>query len=90
MAGAILIAGACEWAPSLRRAMPVEAHIARPDPFDDDAYFAEWAGANPGVDLRMHRYEGGGHYFLDPALPDYHAESARLCRERMLSFLNTL
>jgi dienelactone hydrolase len=88
--GALLIAGAAPWAPDLRPGLPVQAHIARPDPFDDEEYFADWAETNPGVSLDLRRYDGPGHYFLDPALPDYDETAAREARAAMLDFLASL
>ena len=88
--GALLIAGAAPWGPGLRPGLPVQAHIARPDPFDDEEYFADWAETAPAVVLDLRRYDGVGHYFLDPALPDYGEEAARACRAAMLDFLASL
>jgi dienelactone hydrolase len=85
--GALLIAGSANWDPGLRPGLPVQAHIARPDPFDDEAYFADWAETNPGVALDLRRYEGVGHYFLDPSLADFGEEAARTCRAAMLTLL---
>lgn len=85
--GALLIAGAASWDPDLRPGLPVQAHIARPDPFDDEEYFADWAETAPGVALDLRRYEGVGHYFLDPSLSDFGETAARDCRAAMLAFL---
>jgi dienelactone hydrolase len=65
----------------------VQAHIARPDPFDPEEVFAEWVATNPGTALDLRRYDGAGHYFLDPALPDFHETAARDARTAMLQFL---
>jgi dienelactone hydrolase len=88
--GALLIAGAAPWSPDLRPGLPVQAHIARPDPFDDEDYFADWTRSNPGVALDLRRYDGPGHYFLDPALPDHDETAARNARAAMLAFLAAL
>ena len=90
MPGALLLAGGAPWAPSLRQGLPVQAHIARPDPFDDEAFFADWVGSNPGVALELHRYDGVGHYFLDSKLQDFGREAAELCLERCRQFLRGL
>lgn len=89
-AGALVFAGAAPWMTPRRPGFRMSVHIARPDPFDDEAYFAEWAAEADGVTLELHRYDGVGHYFLDPALPDYGAEAAKLCLERSVAFLNSL
>ena len=88
--GAILIAGAAPWADGLRPGLPVQGHIARPDPFDDEEYFADWVETNPGVALDLHRYEDVGHYFLDPTLSDFGSEAATRARAAMLRFLSGL
>jgi dienelactone hydrolase len=90
MRGALLFAGGAGWAPALRKGLPVQAHIARPDPFEDEEFLAEWAGSNPGVALELHRYEGAGHYFLDRNLPDFKGDAAEMCLERSRTFLNRL
>jgi dienelactone hydrolase len=88
--GALLIAGVAPWSPDLRPGLPVQAHIARPDPFDDEGYFDDWTRTNPGAALDLRRYDGPGHYFLDPALPDHDQAAAREARTAMLAFLAAL
>jgi dienelactone hydrolase len=88
--GALLIAGAAEWSPDLRPGFPVQAHIARPDPFDPEEVFEGWANANPGAALDLRRYDGVGHYFLDPSLSDYGEGAAQEARAAMLAFLAAL
>lgn len=88
-AGALLFSGVAPWSPSLPP-FSVSAHIARPDPFDDEDFFVEWAAKAGEVDLALHRYDGAGHYFLDKSLPDYDAQAARLCMERARAFLTNL
>ncbi len=88
--GALLIAGAGSWSPGLRVGLPVQVHIARPDPFDPEEVFEEWVATNPGAALELRRYDGVGHYFLDPALPDFNETAAREARAAMLAFLARL
>ena len=88
--GALLIAGAAPWADDLRPGFPVQAHIARPDPFDPEEVFAEWVAETPGASLQMLRYDGVGHYFLDPSLPDHDARAASVARAAMRAFLQSL
>ncbi len=90
MAGALLIAGVTDWMTPRRAGFPMSVHVARPDPFDDEAYFADWAGESDGVALDLHRYDGVGHYFLDRSLPDYGGAAAQLCLDRSVAFLNAL
>jgi dienelactone hydrolase len=90
MAGALLFSGVTPWMTPLRTDFPVSAHIARPDPFDDEDYFAEWVADAGDVTLELHRYDDVGHYFLDRTLPDYNAAAAALCLERSRAFLRKL
>lgn len=87
MPGALLIAGGAPWMEPRRPGLPVSAHIARPDPFDDEAEIEGWAQDAGGVALELHRYDGVGHYFLDPDLADYDAPAAALCLSRARDFL---
>ena len=89
-AGALLIAGAVPWEPGLRPGLPVQAHIARPDPFDPEEFFDDWVASTPPVALDLRRYDGAGHYFLDRSLPDYDETAARACRAAMRAFLGSL
>ena len=90
MAGALLIAGITDWPSVLRPGLPIQAHIARPDPFDSEEVFEDWAAQNPGAALDLRRYDSVGHYFLDPALPDFGASAAAEARAAMLAFLAAL
>lgn len=88
MAGALLFAGAAEWADNLPTGLPVEAHIAKPDPFDDEAYFDDWQKSAPTKNLNVYRYDNVGHFFLDSAISDYDEAATTLCLERSITFLN--
>lgn len=88
-AGILFLAGMGPWPEKVNKA-PVQMHAARPEPFDDEAWFAEWEKSNPGVALDIHRYDDVGHYFLDEALDDFDAEAAKLCRDRCRVFLASL
>ena len=90
MRGALLFAGVAPWMTPRRKDMRVSVHVAQPDPYDDEAFFAEWVADAGGVPLEMHRYAGAGHYFLDRSLPDFNAEAAALCLERARAFLGGL
>ncbi|MEI4485784.1 dienelactone hydrolase family protein [Frigidibacter sp. MR17.14] len=86
---ALLISGVAAWPEPPRPDLRLEAHVARPDPFDDEEFFADWAATCQGQAV-LHRYDGAGHLFLDDRLPDYSAEAARLCLTRATAFLNSL
>jgi dienelactone hydrolase len=90
MPGALLLSGPADWMEPRRAGLPVQAHIARPDPFDEEQVFADWAGEAGEVALELHRYDGVGHYFLDRSLPDHDAAAAALCLERCRAFLRRL
>ncbi|MFC1459540.1 dienelactone hydrolase family protein [Microvirga arabica] len=85
--GALLLAGPAPWRQPRRAGLPVSAHIARPDPFDEEQVFTDWAGEAGDIALDLHRYDGVGHYFLDRSLPDYDAAAAARCLERCRAFL---
>lgn len=87
MKGALLFAGAAEWSSKMPSALPVSAHIAKPDPFDDEAYFDQWRQSAETTQLEVHRYDNVGHYFLDKALDDYNEAATKLCLDRSIEFL---
>lgn len=90
-AGLLLLHGMAELPTDVRPGLPVQVHLASPDPFEDEGFVAEWAeAAKQRVALEMYRYPGPGHYFLDATLPDYHADSAALVWQRALGFLGRL
>ena len=89
-AGALLFAGIAPWMSPRRAGFPVAAHVARPDPFDDEAVFEGWATKAGDVSLELHRYDGAGHYFLDRTLPDYDERATEACMQRSLAFLGGL
>jgi dienelactone hydrolase len=90
MPGALLLAGPPPWMEPRRPGLPISAHIARPDPFDEEQVFTDWASEAGEIALELHRYDGVGHYFLDHSLPDYDAAAAALCLERCRAFLRRL
>lgn len=88
--GLLLFAGVAPWEEKPRPGLPVSAHVAQPDPFDSEDFFASWQRDGAGADIALHRYQGVGHYFLDPSLPDYDEPAARLCLDRARTFLRRL
>lgn len=69
---------------------PVQMHMARPDPFDDEAFVAAWAAADGAAPLEVCRYDRVGHDFLDEAGPNFHAAAAEACTARLGAFLDRL
>ena len=86
--GILFLAGPADWPEAV--GAPVQMQAARPDPFDDEEVFLAWEVANLGSPLEVFRYDGVGHLFFDPAMPDYDAAAATACRERCAAFLNRL
>ena len=91
-AGVLLLHGPCEVPAKPRDELPVQAHMADPEPYDDEAYLADWAEGmrRAGLAFQLFRYPGAGHYFTDATLPDYDAAAHALAEERVLAFLARL
>ena len=91
-AGILLLHGICALPAEPRQGIPLQLHLAEPDEYEDEDFVAEWldAAANRGIAIEAFRYPGAGHYFLDPALPDYDAVAAALAWERIVPFLARL
>lgn len=90
MRGALLFAGLAPWMENPPSGLPVQAHIAQPDPFDDEAFFEDWVAAAGDTSCELHRYPNVGHFFLDRSLPDYDAEASDTCMKRAKRFLAML
>ncbi|WMT91857.1 dienelactone hydrolase family protein [Pelagibacterium sp. H642] len=88
--GVLFFAGVAPWEAAPRPGLPVSAHVAEPDPFDDEDYFADWEEKAGEAELELYRYPEVGHYFLDPALEDYDEAAARLCLDRSRAFLKAV
>ncbi|GGW32287.1 dienelactone hydrolase family protein [Streptomyces xantholiticus] len=72
--------------------LPVQLHVASPDPFETDDWLNTWylRMQRAGADVEVHRYPGAGHLFTDPGLPDYDEMSAEQAWRAALGFLETL
>ena len=68
---------------------PVLGHFAETDPYEDDAWVAQFEGVlrAAGHETVFHRYPGTGHWFAEPSRDAYRAEAAELAFERTLAFL---
>jgi carboxymethylenebutenolidase len=68
---------------------PVLGHFAEADPYEDDAWVAEFARllAASGCEVVVHRYPGTGHWFAEPSRDAYRPDAAELAFERTLAFL---
>ncbi|GAA1968575.1 dienelactone hydrolase family protein [Kitasatospora viridis] len=72
--------------------LPVQLHLAEPDPFETDDWLNSWylRMRAAGADVEMHRYRGAGHLYTDPELPDYDEEAAERTWAVALAFLDDL
>ncbi|NBH08427.1 dienelactone hydrolase family protein, partial [Amycolatopsis sp. SID8362] len=72
-----------------RPGLPVEVHVAEPDPIAPAAQVAAWleAAMRAGADARVHTYPGIGHFYTDADGPDHDPAAAALTGERVLEFL---
>ncbi|MEU6868573.1 dienelactone hydrolase family protein [Streptomyces sp. NPDC046876] len=72
--------------------LPVQLHVADPDPFESHDWLTAWylRMQRAGADVEVHRYPGAGHLFTDPELEDYDAEAAEQTWKAALAFLDSL
>ncbi|MGW4522538.1 dienelactone hydrolase family protein [Amycolatopsis sp. NPDC004378] len=88
-AGVLLLHAVGALPATARAGLPVEVHVADPDPIAPPAQVAAWreAAARLGADARVFTYPGTGHFFTDPAGPDFDEAAAGLTERRVLDFL---
>ena len=72
--------------------LPVQLHVAEPDPFETDDWLSAWylQMGRAGADVEVYRYAGAGHLYTDPDLPDYDEEAAEATWRVALGFLEGL
>ncbi|MFB7331757.1 dienelactone hydrolase [Streptomyces adustus] len=91
--GLLLLHGTSDIAPNAHvDALPVQLHVAEPDPFETDDWLSAWylGMRRAGADVEVYRYTGAGHLYTDPELPDYDEEAAEATWRVALGFLTTL
>jgi dienelactone hydrolase len=91
--GLLLLHGTSDIAPNAQAAdLPVQLHVAEPDPFETDDWLSAWylQMGRTGADVEVYRYAGAGHLYTDPELPDYDAEAAEATWRVALGFLDSL
>jgi dienelactone hydrolase len=91
-AGVVLLHGIAPIPGSARPGLPVQVHLAGDDPFAPRQAVAGWqaAAARMGLAAEVFFYPGAGHFYTDPCLADYHAESANVTWKRVTTFLSAL
>jgi dienelactone hydrolase len=87
--GLLLLHGTSDLADDASTEIPVQLHVADPDTFEPVDWLNAWylRMIRAGADVEVFRYNGAGHLFTDPDLPDYDAEAAELTWTRALAFL---
>jgi dienelactone hydrolase len=91
--GLLLLHGTSDIAPNASvDDLPVQLHVAEPDPFETDDWLSAWylQMGRAGADVEIYRYAGAGHVYTDPELPDYDEEAAEATWRVALGFLETL
>ncbi|MER8230492.1 dienelactone hydrolase family protein [Streptomyces sp. NPDC101490] len=91
--GLLLLHGTSDLAPNASvDELPVQLHVAEPDPFETDDWLSSWylQMGRAGADVEVHRYRGAGHLYTDPELPDWDEEAAERTWSVALSFLEEL
>jgi dienelactone hydrolase len=91
-AGLLLLHGTSDIRDDAATSVPVQLHVAEPDPFETEDWLNTWylRMVKIGADVEVHRYRGAGHIFTDPELPDYDAEAATAAWAGALDFLAEL
>ncbi|MFE2098143.1 dienelactone hydrolase family protein [Streptomyces sp. NPDC059468] len=91
--GLLLLHGTSDLAPNAQAdELPVQLHVAEPDPFETDDWLSAWylQMRKAGADVEIYRYAGAGHLYTDPGLPDHDAEAAEATWRVALGFLDSL
>lgn len=89
-AGVVLLHAVGALPGGLSADLPVQVHVADPDPIAPPAQVAAWreAAARSGADARVYTYPGIGHFYTDADGPEYDASAAELTWERVTAFLS--
>ncbi|MDX6330180.1 MAG: hypothetical protein QOI83_2563 [Streptomycetaceae bacterium] len=90
--GLLLLHGTSDIADDAATDIPVQLHVAEPDPFEPEDWLNAWylRMRKAGADVEVHRYRGAGHLYTDPELPDYDEEAAERTWAVALDFLTEL
>jgi dienelactone hydrolase len=87
--GLLLLHGTSDLREDAATDIPVQLHVAEPDPFETEDWLNAWylRMRKAGADVEVHRYRGAGHVFTDPELADYDAQAAERTWTVALDFL---
>ena len=87
--GLLLLHGTSDIADGAATDIPVQLHVAEPDPFETEDWLNAWylRMRRAGADVEVFRYRGAGHLYTDPDLPDHDAEAAEKTWAIALAFL---
>ncbi|MFB7948774.1 dienelactone hydrolase family protein [Kitasatospora phosalacinea] len=87
--GLVLFHGTSDLREDAATEIPVQLHVAEPDPFESDDWLNTWYlwMTRAGADVEVHRYRGAGHLYTDPELPDHDTEAAERTWAATLAFL---
>ncbi|MGI5520674.1 dienelactone hydrolase family protein [Micromonospora sp. CA-259024] len=88
-AGLLLLHGTGGAPDAVRPELPVQLHLADPDPYDAPDEVDEWQRTltDAGADLTVFRYPRVGHLFTDPDLAEYSPDASAAAWPRVLAFL---
>ena len=91
-AGLLLLHGLVALPDNARPGLPVQLHLADPDPWEEEEFVAEWTedARRAGLALETFRYPGVGHLFADATLPDHDEAAASAMWGRVTKFLDGL
>lgn len=91
--GLLLVHGTSDIAPNASvDELPVQLHVAAPDPFEPDDWLNAWylRMRQVGADPEVYRYQGAGHLYTDPGLPDYDEDAAERTFRIAVDFVDGL
>ncbi|MEO5878175.1 MAG: dienelactone hydrolase family protein [Streptosporangiaceae bacterium] len=90
--GLLLIHGTSDLSEDATTEIPVQLHVADPDPYETDDWLNSWYPEmrRAGAEVEVFRYRGAGHLFTDPRLPDYDAHAAEQAWAIALDFLGEI